>query len=95
VQWDDKTPAAAGSDSAAPPVVAPPPTPTGTVVPYVVRDPSIGVGGPLVADLSALKVEVNKKDDPTSDTLRPLGTPDWNRWADPTFMRECNPMARP
>ena len=21
--------------------------------------------------------------------------PSWNRWADPTFMRECNPMARP
>jgi hypothetical protein len=40
-------------------------------------------------------VEVNKKDDPTSDTLRPLGTPYWNRWADSTFMRECNPMARP
>ena len=39
-------------------------------------------------------VEVNKKDD-SSDTLRPLGTPYWNRWADPAFMRECNPMARP
>jgi hypothetical protein len=274
VQRDDKAPAAPGSGSAAPPVVAPPPTPTGTVVPFVVRDPSIGVGGPLVADLNALKaalmnrkdsgqwslmlsihgsgdrlaaqappdwtlnakfydaaeikqlfgdkaftdwrdqygpqrvvlvacqvsqafnqlvvdslsrsgkglsagglgpgckpiattqsiifqatgakaestykqraqydalnpsdkatfegmlrdlnnkwgyfgappvpdadllryyfdevpkgawvlVEVNKKDDPTSDTLRPLGTPYWNRWADSTFMRECNPMARP
>ena len=88
VQRDDKTPAAPGSGSAAPPVVAPPPTPTGTVVPYVVRDPSIGVGGPLVADLSALKAALlNRKDTGqwslmlsihgSGDRLAAQAPPDW------------------
>ena len=70
------------------PVVSPPTTPTGTVVPYVVRDPSIGVGGPLVADLSALKASLmNRKDTGqwslmlsihgSGDRLAAQSPPDW------------------
>lgn len=44
----------AGRDAGAGPVTVAA-TPVGAVVPFVVRDPSIGLGGTLVADLQALK----------------------------------------
>ena len=40
-----------------------------------------------------VRVEVNKED--KSNTLQPLGVPYHSRWSDSTFLRECNPMARP
>jgi hypothetical protein len=78
----------ASSDAGAAPVVVPPVTPIGTVVPYVVRDPSIGVGGPLVADLSALKAALMRRTDTgpwslmlsihgSGDRLAAQAPPDW------------------
>ena len=52
-----------GSGTDAPPVVAPPTTPTGTVVPYVIRDKSIGVGGPLLQNLSELRTALMARKD--------------------------------